>query len=132
VLWLARSGRSLVEVSKILAVPYRTVRRWLDWYRHEGLQAVLTRLPGQEGGSESYLTPEQEEQLRDQADTGAFRTAREAQRWIQEQWDVHYTRKGIYSLFERLEIVWKVPRPQSNKADPQQQESWKKGGSRTT
>jgi transposase len=104
----------------------------MDWYRESGLSEIAKRLPGQAGGAESYLTSEQEAQLVALANEGRFRTAREIQHWLKEQFDVDYTRKGVYSLLERLEIVWKVPRPTNPKADPDQQESWKKGGYKTS
>jgi transposase len=131
-LWLIRGGRTMKEVAQIVYRHYDTIRRWMDWYRDDGLSEVANRLPGQAGGAEPYLTPEQERQLIDRANEGAFRTAREVQHWLQEQFDVAYTHKGVYSLLERLEIVWKVPRPASPKADPDQQESWKKGASKTS
>jgi len=131
-LWLIRSGRTMKEVGEIVDRHYDTICRWMDWYRESGLSEVANRLPGQAGGVESYLTAEQEKQLVERANEGAFRTAREVQQWIKAQFDVDYTHKGVYSLLERLEIVWKVPRPTHPKADPDQQERWKKGGCKTS
>ena len=128
-LWLVRSGRSAQEVSDILDVHYRTLRRWLYWYRDGSLVEVENRLPGQAGGVEAYLSEAQEDQLRAAADAGQFHTARDIQNWIDDQWQIEYTHKGIYSLLERLDIVWKVPRPANPKADESQQDDWKKGGS---
>lgn len=131
-LWLIRGGRTMKEVSEIVDRHYETICRWMDWYRDRGLSEVVNRLPGQAGGAESYLTAEQETQLIERANAGAFRTAREIQHWLNEQFDADYTHKGVYSLLERLEIVWKVARPTNPKADPDQQESWKKGGCKTS
>ena len=131
-LWLIRIGRTMKEVGEIVDRHYDTICRWMDWYRESGLSEVANRLPGQAGGVESYLTAEQEKQLVERANEGAFRTAREVQQWIKAQFNVDYTHKGVYSLLERLEIVWKVPRSTNPKADPDQQERWKKGGSKTS
>lgn len=129
VLWLLRQGRSLEEVSAIVGMSYRTLQRWVAWYRSGGLAEVLRRTPGHGAdGGRSYLTAEQEQQVKARADTGAFRTAQEAGEWIAQQWGVRYTYKGIYGLFRRLELRKKVPRPQSEKASPEAQEAWKKGG----
>jgi transposase len=128
VLGLVRGGKTLTEVSQVVGVPYSTVKRWVDWYRREGLDQVLRRTPGYAAsGVGSYLTDEQQRQLRREADRGAFRTAGDAQRWVKHQWDIGYSRKGIYSLFGRLHITWKVPRPQAAQADPEAQAQWKKG-----
>jgi transposase len=128
VLWLVRSGKPLTEASQVVGVPYSTAKRWLDWYRGAGLTQVLRRTPGHAAsGRGSYLTAERQALLRREADGGAFRTAREAQRWIEQQWGIGYSRKSIYSLFRRMKITWKVPRPQSDQADPDEQAAWKKG-----
>jgi len=131
-LWLIRGGRSMKEVAQIVDRHYDTICRWMDWYRDSGLSEVANRLPGQAGGAEPYLKPEQESQLIKRANAGAFRTAREIQQWLKVQFDVDYTHKGVYSLLERLEIVWKVPRPTNPKANADQQENWKKGGYKTS
>jgi transposase len=78
------------------------------------------------------LSDEQQTHLRREADQGSFRTAGEVQRWIKQQWGISYTRKGIYSLFSRMKITWKVPRPQAAQADPKVQAAWKKGVSSST
>jgi transposase len=129
-LWLLRQGRSLEEVSQIVGVSYRTLQRWVAWYRRGGLAEVLARTPGHGArGGRSYLTAEQEAQVKAQADSGAFRTAQEAAQWIQQQWGTRYTSKGIYGLFHRLKLRKKVPRPQSELASAEAQAAWKKGGS---
>src|SRR5690606_41626100 len=40
-LLLLRAGQRLTDVSETLGVHYRTVQRWVDWYRTGGLDAVL-------------------------------------------------------------------------------------------
>lgn len=128
VLWLIRSGKTLTEAGEVVGIPYSTVRRWVEWYRVGDLDEVLKRIPGQSGGNECHLSEEQQVELRAAADQGAFRTAREVQKWIANQWGINYRRTGVYSLLRRMRISWKVPRRQSDKADPQVQEAWKKGG----
>ncbi|MEQ8673605.1 MAG: winged helix-turn-helix domain-containing protein, partial [Aggregatilineales bacterium] len=74
--------------------------------------------PGQAGGAGSYLTAEQEAQLIEHANDGAFRTAREIQHWIEEKFKVAYTHKGVYSLLERLDLVWKVATSNKSESRP--------------
>jgi transposase len=129
-LWLLRSGRGVREVAAVVGVHERTVQRWVGWYRQGGLTAV--RAHRQAGrGQPSFLTADQQAQLWDQAATGAFRTAAEAQQWLRAQFGVTYTAGGMYSLLGRLRIHPKVPRPVNPKADQAAQAAWKKGGSPT-
>lgn len=128
-LWLLRTGTSMGEVSHLVSVSYRTIQRWVGWYRAGGLQEVLGRIPGHgTPGGKSYLSIEQQTAVKAQADSGAFRTAQEAVQWIEEQWGVCYKYNGIYGLFRRLDLRKKVPRPQSEKANPEAQVAWKRGG----
>jgi len=126
-LWLLRTGRPVWAVAVVVGVHERTVQRWLRWYRDGGLAAV--RAHRQAGtGQPSFLTAEQQAQLWEQAATGAFRTAAEAQRWVAERFGVTYRPGGMYALLGRLRIHPKVPRPVNPKADQVAQAAWKKGG----
>lgn len=126
-LWLLRTGRPVREVAAVVGVHERTVQRWVSWYRQGGVLAV--RAHRQAGtGQPSFLTTEQQAQLWDQAATGAFRTAAEAQQWVAQQFGVRYRPGGMYALLGRLRIHPKVPRPVNPKADQVAQAAWKKGG----
>jgi len=48
-------------------------------------------------------------------------------KWTEENFKVKYTYWGMRSLFVRLGIKKKVPRPKAVKASPKAQEEWKKG-----
>ena len=128
-LWLLRRGRRVREVAVLVGVHERTVQRWLDWYRDGGVAVV--RAHRQAGrGQPSFLTAAQQAQLWEQAATGAFRTAAEAQQWVEAHFGVRYQPGGMYALLGRLRIHPKVPRPVNPKADQAAQAAWKKGGSR--
>ena len=63
-LWLLQRGHTLSEVSQTVGVDYRTVPRWVAWYRQDGLDAVIRRTPMYAApGQPSRLTPEQIDQL---------------------------------------------------------------------
>jgi len=129
-LWLLRGGRPVWAVAALVGVHERTVQRWLSWYRAGGLPAV--RAHRQAGrGQPSFLTADQQVQVREQAATGAFRTAAEAQQWVADHFGVAYRPGGMYALLGRLRIHPKVPRPVNPKADQAAQAAWKKGGSAT-
>ena len=127
-LWLLRSGWRLASVAAAVGVHYRTVQRWVRWYREGGVAKVLSHKMGGKG-QEAFLSDEAQEQVAQEVSTGRFRTAGEIRDWIAEEYGVRYKTGSIYSLMHRLRCSPKVPRPIHAKADQKQQASWKKGGS---
>ena len=127
-LWLLRGDTRLVgEVASVIGVEYRTVQRWVGWYRTGGLAAVRShRLGGP--GQPPRLTPEQQEQVAKEVETGRFRSAATIRVWITETFGVTYSEGGMYTLLARLRCAPKVPRPLHTKANLEDQEAWKKGG----
>ena len=125
-LWLLRRGRRLQEVAAVLGVHYRTVQQWAAWYRVGGVPAVTAPRAGGRG-QPARLSPEQQAALAEQVATGRFRTAAEIRAWIAAEYGVEYKVGGVYDLLERLRCRPKVPRPLHVKADPAEQERWKRG-----
>ena len=125
-LWLLRRGWRLQAVAAAVGVHYRTVQRWVRWYREGGLAELRRhRLGGK--GQAPYLTPEPEAATRAAVASGRCHTAAEVRQWVEAQYGVTYTAKGIYSLLQRLKARPKVPRPIHAKADLAAQEAWKRG-----
>jgi transposase len=128
VLWLVRAGQSARAAAKQAGGGERTVVRWLGWYREGGLESVLEKVPGHGAtGAASRLSEEQKWLLVEQTAKGRFRTYEEAREWVEEEYQVTYLYKGMYSMLSRLQVHPKVPRPVSEKADAKRQEEWKKG-----
>jgi transposase len=127
-LWLLRDGRGLGEVAELVGVDYRTVQRWVAWYRAGGLGEVRGHKMGGKG-QVAYLSPAQEAELADEIATGRFRRGEEMRAHIAERYGVSYTMGGIYSLAQRLECAPKVPRPGHVKAGPAARDAFKRGGS---
>ena len=125
-LWLLRTGRPLAEVAAVLGVHYRSVQRWAAWYRQGGLAAVTAPRAGGHG-QPARLSPAQQAELAEQVATGRFRTAAEIRDWIAREYGVEYKVGGVYDLLARLRCRPKVPRPLHAKADPAEQERWKRG-----
>lgn len=125
-LWLLRAGGKLHDVADIVGVDYRTVQRWVAWYRHGGVTEVRTRRGGGYG-QPSRLTPEQEAALGDEASQGSFATAEDARQWVAQQFGVLYRPKGMYGVLRRVQCRPKVPRPLHVKADREAQDAWKRG-----
>jgi transposase len=127
-LWLLRQGQHVTAVAAAVGVHWRTVEQWVDWYRHEGgVAGVLAHHQGGVGRS-PLLTAEQQEEVGQEVATGRFRTAAEIGTWIRDTYGVTYRPGGVYELLARLRCHPKVPRPLHEKADPQAQDAWKKGG----
>jgi transposase len=126
-LWLLRSGWSMEQVAGVVGVHYRTVQRWVGWYRNGGVAEVCTHHGGGQG-QPAWLTPEQEAAVAEEGAQGTFTTAADVRRWVAEEFGVTYRPKGIYGLLRRVGCRPKVPRPIHVKADPAAQEDWKKGG----
>ena len=126
-LWLLQQGYSVAEVVTVLGVHERSVRRWIAWYRVGGVGEVRRHRRGGRQGQKPKLTPAQQEALKARAAEGHFRTIHDAVQWVRESFGVEYTYWGMRSLFVRLKIKKKVPRPIAAKAEPEAQTAWKKG-----
>lgn len=126
-LWLLRQGHSPKNAAQLVGVQLRTVRTWLGWYRQGGTTTIRQHRHGGRQGKRAFLTTEQRAQLKAHTATGAVKTIAQAISWVQRQFGIHYTYWGMRSLFERLQIGKKVPRPQAENASDEAQEAWKKG-----
>lgn len=128
-LWLLREGKRQVgEVATLLGVNYRTIQRWVAWYRRGGVAEVRAHHLGGPG-MVAWLTPGQQQQVAEDVATGRFRNACAIRIWVDATFGVQYTEGGMYSLLERLQCAPTVPRPVHEKADQAAQAAWKKGGS---
>lgn len=126
-LWLLRSGaRRVGEVAVVIGVDYRTVQRWVSWYRQGGLATVRAHRMGGYGQT-PRLTAEQQEAVAHEVATGRFRNAAAIRAWVAETFGVTYTEGGMHSLLDRLRCKPKIPRPLHEKANLEEQEVWKKG-----
>lgn len=129
-LWLLRSGKALGAVAAVLGVHYRSVQRWVAWYRQGGLAVVRARRMGGVG-QPAFLTAEAQAEIADVVAAGRFRTAADIRDWIARDYGANYTVGGVYTLLARLRCRPKVPRPLNPKADLAQQEAWKGGACAT-
>ncbi|MGC4190613.1 MAG: helix-turn-helix domain-containing protein [Thermomicrobiales bacterium] len=100
--WLLRRGYQIGEVGKEVQVDYRTIQRWISWYRVGGIEAVIQRTPGHGApGRPSRLKPEQVQSLVQKASRGEFRTVWDAVDWVEHQFGVTYTYTGMHALLSR-------------------------------
>jgi len=128
-LWMLRQGKSMVEVSPLIGVHYRTVQHWAARYRDGGVAEILRRIPGVAStGRKYYLTRTQRKALLAQVARGVFHSVWEVLDWVEQRWGVRYRPAGMYDFLQRHNAGLKVPRPQSTQTMPEIQEQWKKGG----
>jgi transposase len=101
-LLMLRTGSSIGEAQQAVGVDYRTIQRWVSWYRQGGLDAVLMRTPGYAApGRPSRLTELQISALLERSRSGQFRTVSDAVRWTETTYGVVYTYTGMHALLGR-------------------------------
>lgn len=127
--WHLRRGKQIKEVSEMTGRNARRIREWVAWYRVSGLSEVLRRVTGHGTvGVPAQLSLLQQKALVARVKLGDFRTVWDVMAWVKARWGIRYSYEGMRSVMKRNECVLKVPRPQSEKANPQEQEDWQKGG----
>jgi len=127
-LWLVRLGHTVQSAASVVGIHLRTLQQWLSWYRQGGLSEVLAHRHGGHAGRCSPLSASEEAQLKTLAATGQIGSIWDGVAWAQEHCGVSYTYWGMRSVFARLGLKKKVPRPRSPQASDQAQQAWKKGG----
>lgn len=101
---MLRQGKRISDVTDIVGADYRTVQRWVAWYRVGGLDSVLRRTPGHAApGRRSKLTAKQTEQLLNEYEAGRFRTIREAVNWAADTFGVDFTYTGMHAHLRRAQ-----------------------------
>lgn len=128
-LWQLRLGKTLKEVVEMVGIGYRTLQRWVSWYRHGGLKEVLQRIKGHGNqGKPAKLNRLQQKALATKTALGSFRNVWDAIQWVRGRWKVQYSYSGLFKRLKTLKCRLKVPRPRSVKADIEAQNEWKATG----
>ncbi len=127
-LWQMRQGMPMNQVAPMVGVHYRSVQWWAGWYREGGVEAVLNRRHGGQGGPQRRLTKEQEAELKAKAVKGEIKTIDDGVRWAQQTHEVTYSYWGMRWVYQRLGLKLKTTRPHNPKASEREQTVWKKGG----
>ena len=101
---MLREGKRISDVSDAVGADYRTIQRWVSWYRTGGIEAVLRRTPGHAApGRRSKLTAEQTKALLDAYQDGRFRTIRDAVDWTSDTYGVDFTYTGMHAHLRRAQ-----------------------------
>lgn len=108
-LLMLREGKRISDVSSTVDADYRTIQRWVSWYRVGGLEAVLQRTPGHAApGRRSKLSAEQTRALLREHEAGRFRTIRDAVDWAATRYGVDFTYTGMHAHLRRAQRRFSV------------------------
>ena len=125
---LALDGHEAPAIARTLGRSRGFVQRWAYAYRDHGLEAIA---PKRQTGRPPNLPATQEELFKERflaeptaADGVCTFRAKEAQRLLQEEFDVEYTLPGVYDLLHRLGLSCLMPRPRHRKNDPERMQQW--------
>ena len=119
---LLDEGRAAPEVSSILHLHPKTLKRWVKTFAASGVEGLSTF---NYVGNTPWLTEPQIEQFTAWLDE-RVRSTKEAIAWVEQQFGLDYTESGMLKLLKRLDYRYKQPAQIPSKADPDAQALWLK------
>jgi len=117
---LLDEGRSATDVSAILHLHPKTLKRWIRIFASSGVDALTTF---HYVGNTTSLTAAQLQQLTTWLDE-RVRSTKEVIAWVEQQFGLDYTESGMLKLLKRLDYRYKKPAQVPSKADPDAQAAW--------
>ena len=132
VIRLHLQGRTKSEIADIFAIPYQTVRNYVNAYERSGLEGLAIKKPP---GRPAKLNKAQEQQLYDCITTQLPKdvgfapfvnwTASLACQWVKKEFGVIFSERGMRDVFCRLKLSYTRPTYTLKKADPETQKAFK-------
>jgi transposase len=117
---LLDEGRSAHDVSAILHLHPKTLKRWVCIFASTGVEALCTF---NYVGNTPWLSDAQIQQFTAWLDE-RVRSTKEAIAWVEEQFGMDYTESGMLKLLKRLDYRYKKPAQVPSKADLDAQAAW--------
>jgi transposase len=117
---LLDEGRSATDVSAILHLHPKTLKRWIHTFATSGVDALCTF---HYVGNTTSLDAAQLQQFTAWLDQH-IRSTKEAIAWVEAQFGFDYTESGMLKLLKRLGYRYKKPVQVPSKADRQAQTAW--------
>jgi transposase len=118
--------RNLGEAAEALGYSWRQCQRWFDSYKKGGLEELLTSRVSERGRQE-LVTAEAFEDLEEAMKRGEIATIGQADEFLRERHGIEYAHPdGVGQLLRRRKVKLKTGRPRHEKADPEEQEAFKK------
>jgi len=132
VIRLHLQNRTRTEIAEICAITYQTVKNYIVAYQELGIEGLEI---GKSSGRKRKLSDEQEQQLYDCISTKLPKdvgfapfvnwTASLACRWVEGEFGVKFSERGMRDVFYRLNLSHSRPTYVLKKADPEKQEAFK-------
>jgi transposase len=125
---LLKSGtsQSIKQAADMLGYSWRQCQRWITTYKKEGLSTLLIDQTHKRGNHKERVTLEAWRTLEEAMQRGEIDTYERAREFLTEH-GVHYKdQSSIFRLFKRHKVKAKTGRYRHKKADPQEQEAFKK------
>jgi transposase len=119
---LLDEGRSAPDVSAILHLHPKTLKRWVKLFAERGVEGLSTF---NYVGNTPWLTDPQIEQFTAWLDE-RVRSTKEAIAWVEQQFGLEYTESGMLKRLKRLDYRYKQPAQIPSRADPEAQAMWLK------
>jgi transposase len=116
---------SLGEAAESLGYSWRQCQRWFAIYRREGLEELLVSRVSERGPSE-LVTEEAFWQLEEAMKRGEIATVAQAHRFLLQRGINYAHPESVGGLLRRRKVKLKTGRPRHEKADPKEQETFKK------
>lgn len=114
-------GHSQEDVARLFGATARTVRRWIKIYRKSGVDELCVIA---HEGRKCTLTDDQLESLKKQIEAGSFRSAKQARKWIADNFGVRYSLSATKEILRRLGATYHRTTPFLFKADPEKQKKF--------
>ncbi len=128
--WLARRGLTCPRIIRVVGVSRRTVQQWIAKYNRGGIDELLDK---PRSGRPALLNARQQEQLTRRIQAGVTQgdslcvfTGPSVEEWVEREFGVVYSLRGIQRLLRRLGFSYLCPRPAHEKSDPKAQAAFKK------
>jgi transposase len=116
----------LGEAAQALGYSWRQCQRWFASYKKGGLEELLKSRVGERGRQE-LVTEEAFEELEGAMKRGEIATIFQADEFLRERHGIEYAHPdGVGQLLRRRKVKKKTGRPRHEKADPEEQEAFKK------
>ena len=116
---------NLSEAARALGYSWRQCQRWFASYQKGGIEELL-KSRVDERGRQELVTPEAFEELQEAMKRGEIATIGQAHRFLSERGIEYSHPDGVGQLLRRHKVKLKTGRPRHEKADPQEQEAFKK------